>query len=79
MRSMPLRTMNSGPPQTWAAISAGFAFLYDMDVERYLPSYNGWGVTAFDALDTMLLMDLKDEYRRAVHIVEMTDFNRTTV
>ena len=43
------------------------------------PSYNGWGVTAFDALDTMLLMDLKDEYTRAVRIVEMADFNRTTV
>jgi mannosyl-oligosaccharide alpha-1,2-mannosidase len=40
--------------------------------------YNGWGVTAFDALDTMLLMDLKDEYMRAVRIVEMADFNQTT-
>ena len=43
------------------------------------PSYNGWGVTAFDSLDTMLLMDLKDEYRRALRMVEDADFSRSSV
>jgi len=45
----------------------------------FCSSYNGWGVTAFDALDTMLLMDLKEEYRHAIRIVEKADFNQTTV
>jgi hypothetical protein len=37
------------------------------------------GVTAFDALDTMLLMGLKDEYRRALRIVENANFNKSSV
>jgi hypothetical protein len=36
-------------------------------------------VTAFDALDTMLLMGLKDEYRRALRIVENANFNKSSV
>jgi len=42
-------------------------------------SFNGWGVTAFDALDTMLLMDLKDEYQRALKIVRNADFTKSQV
>lgn len=42
-------------------------------------SFNGWGVTAFDSLDTMLLMDLKDEYMRALDIVKGADFTKSQV
>lgn len=42
-------------------------------------SFNGWGVTAFDALDTMLMMDLKDEYQRALNIVREADFTTSHV
>lgn len=44
-----------------------------------LCSFNGWGVTAFDALDTMLMMDLKDEYQRALNIVRKADFTTSQV
>lgn len=37
-------------------------------------SFNGWGVSIFDSLDTMLLMDLDDEFRRAVSHVERAEF-----
>jgi mannosyl-oligosaccharide alpha-1,2-mannosidase len=46
---------------------------------RFTPSFNGWGVTAFDALDTMLIMDLRDEYKRALEIVRKADFTKSQV
>jgi len=42
-------------------------------------SFNGWGVTAFDSLDTMLLMGLKDEYASALEIVRQANFSTSTV
>jgi hypothetical protein len=40
-----------------------------------LDSFNGWGVTAADSLDTMLLMKLDEEYHRAVaQLSEMSFF-----
>ncbi|KAF9525568.1 glycoside hydrolase [Crepidotus variabilis] len=39
--------------------------------------YNGWGLTLFDSLDTMWVMGLKDEFRKAVDSVRTTHFNAT--
>lgn len=39
------------------------------------PSFNGWGVTAMDSLDTMLLMGLEDEYTRALPMISHTNFS----
>ncbi|KAH9479527.1 Mannosyl-oligosaccharide alpha-1,2-mannosidase IA [Psilocybe cubensis] len=38
--------------------------------------FNGWGATAFDSLDTMLLMGLDDEYKHALDIVKKADLSR---
>ncbi|KAJ3516943.1 hypothetical protein NLJ89_g816 [Agrocybe chaxingu] len=38
---------------------------------------NGWGLTAFDSLDTMLLMGLKEEFARAQEIVTNADFSKS--
>ncbi|KAJ3501629.1 hypothetical protein NMY22_g18861 [Coprinellus aureogranulatus] len=40
-------------------------------------SYNGWGVTAFDSLDTMLLMGLESEFQRAMEVVKAANFSVT--
>ncbi|KAF5383589.1 hypothetical protein D9615_003579 [Tricholomella constricta] len=42
---------------------------------NYSNKFNGWGVSVFDSLDTMLIMDLKNEYTRAVQIVKKTEFS----
>lgn len=39
-----------------------------------LASFNGWGVTVFDSLDTMILMGLHDEFARGLRIVEKARF-----
>ncbi|EAU90323.2 mannosidase [Coprinopsis cinerea okayama7 len=36
--------------------------------------YNGWAVTAFDSLDTLWLLGLKEEYDRALEVVQKVDF-----
>lgn len=41
---------------------------------QFKDNFNGWGVTLFDSLDTMILMDLNDEFRRALPVVEKADF-----
>ncbi|THU91531.1 glycoside hydrolase family 47 protein [Dendrothele bispora CBS 962.96] len=41
---------------------------------RYQDDFGGWGVTLFDSLDTMLLLDLKKEYERAIPYVEKAVF-----
>ncbi|KAF8745519.1 hypothetical protein AX14_008936 [Amanita brunnescens Koide BX004] len=40
-------------------------------------NFNGWGVTAFDSLDTMLLMGLDNEYKRALAIVRQANFTHS--
>ena len=40
-------------------------------------SFNGWGVTMYDSLDTMLLMGLHEPYARALKIVEGINFTET--
>ncbi|KAL1745201.1 glycoside hydrolase family 47 protein [Schizophyllum fasciatum] len=37
-------------------------------------NFNGWGVTVFDGLDTMILMHLDPEYKRALKHVEAIEF-----
>lgn len=38
-------------------------------------SFNRWGVTAVDSLDTMLLMGLKDEYERTLPLIMNSNFS----
>lgn len=38
-------------------------------------SFNGWGVSIIDSLDTMYIMGLHDEFNRAVAFVEQSDFS----
>ncbi|KAH7885871.1 glycoside hydrolase family 47 protein [Phlebopus sp. FC_14] len=38
-------------------------------------NFNGWGVTAVDSLDTMLLMDLQDEFNRALPLIQNMNFS----
>ncbi|SJL03943.1 uncharacterized protein ARMOST_07300 [Armillaria ostoyae] len=40
----------------------------------YKDNFNGWGVSIFDSLDTMVLLDLEGEYERARSYVEKTRF-----
>ncbi|KAL0565646.1 hypothetical protein V5O48_016374 [Marasmius crinis-equi] len=40
----------------------------------YVDNFNGWGVSMIDALDTMLLMGLDEEYSRALPRIEKLDF-----
>ncbi|KAI9573957.1 glycoside hydrolase family 47 protein [Boletus coccyginus] len=42
---------------------------------RSIDNFNGWGVTAVDSLDTMLLMGLQDEYARAIPMITATNFS----
>ncbi|KIY68900.1 glycoside hydrolase family 47 protein [Cylindrobasidium torrendii FP15055 ss-10] len=41
----------------------------------YADNFNGWGVTLFDSLDTMLLMDTEEEFQRARDIIATIDFS----
>ncbi|KAF9645503.1 glycoside hydrolase family 47 protein [Thelephora ganbajun] len=38
--------------------------------------FNGWGVTVFDSLDTMILMGFDEEFKRALDLVKKTKFVR---
>jgi len=42
-------------------------------------SFNGWGLTAFDSLDTMLIMGLEDEYRKGLTVVKQANFSVSKV
>ena len=37
-------------------------------------SFNGWGVSAIDSLDTMFLMGLNDEFKRGVALAGSINF-----
>lgn len=41
-----------------------------------LGRFNGWGVTAFDSLDTMILLGFDEEFKRALELVKITKFER---
>ncbi|KAL0060424.1 hypothetical protein AAF712_012793 [Marasmius tenuissimus] len=41
---------------------------------RNVNNFNGWGVTIYDALDTMLIMDLKDYFDEAVKVIAEENF-----
>ena len=47
--------------------------------ELTIGSFNGWGVTVFDGLDTMILMGLDHEYKRALKHVEDIEFDMEEV
>lgn len=42
-------------------------------------SFNGWGLTAFDSLDTMLIMGLEDEYQKGLTVVRQANFSVSKV
>lgn len=42
-------------------------------------SMNGWGLTLVDSLDTMHLLGLEDDFKRAVSKVETLDFSMPRV
>ena len=42
-------------------------------------SFNGWGVTAIDSLDTMILMDLKPQTQRVIEHIAKLDFKSAHV
>ncbi|TFK26226.1 mannosidase [Coprinopsis marcescibilis] len=44
--------------------------------EEGMNQYNGWALTVFDSLDTLWLLGFKDEYKRALKVVESIDFKR---
>lgn len=50
-----------------------------VDLTSISCSFNGWGVTLFDSLDTMILMNLTDELRRARPVVERASFAMSRV
>lgn len=41
--------------------------------------FNGWGVTLYDSLDTMWIMDLKDEFHHALQLISKQEFLPSTV
>ncbi|RPD79256.1 hypothetical protein L226DRAFT_567412 [Lentinus tigrinus ALCF2SS1-7] len=40
-------------------------------------NFNGWNVTMYDSLDTMLLVDLHEEFSAALPIISKEDFRKT--
>lgn len=50
-----------------------------LHIVTFIDSFNGWGVTLFDALDTMWLMDLHDDFRQSLHFVAKTNFTLAEV
>ncbi|KAF2147134.1 glycoside hydrolase family 47 protein [Aplosporella prunicola CBS 121167] len=46
---------------------------------RAADPYGGWAATLVDALDTLWMMDLRDEFAEAVAAVEHIDFSRCTL
>ncbi|CAG8720078.1 6403_t:CDS:10, partial [Cetraspora pellucida] len=40
-------------------------------------NFNGWGATIIDALDTMWIMDLKEEFNRSKDFVRSVDFTKS--
>ncbi|KAF9054465.1 glycoside hydrolase family 47 protein [Panaeolus papilionaceus] len=43
---------------------------------KSIDNFNGWGVTVFDSLDTMILMGLKEELAQAKEIIRAADFSK---
>ncbi|KAI0734035.1 glycoside hydrolase [Fomitopsis betulina] len=41
-------------------------------------NFNGWGVTLFDSLDTMIMMGLNDEFARSLPVISRATFETTT-
>ncbi|KAI7907019.1 glycoside hydrolase [Cokeromyces recurvatus] len=42
-------------------------------------SRNGWGATIIDSLDTLLIMNLEEDYQRALEFVSKVDFSKSSV
>lgn len=54
-------------------------FNYPTFAHVTIQSFNGWAVTAVDSLDTMHMMGLEQEYKRAMTAVHDTNFTLPTV
>ncbi|KAJ9057578.1 hypothetical protein DSO57_1021267 [Entomophthora muscae] len=53
--------------------------LRPMDGTPDVNVWGGWGVTLVDSLDTLWLMDLKEEFRDAVAVIAQIDFSKGTI
>jgi mannosyl-oligosaccharide alpha-1,2-mannosidase len=51
--------------------------LYYHAIHFFCDSFNGWGVSIVDALDTLLLMDLRPQFTRAMEHVAAMNFSQT--
>jgi hypothetical protein len=54
-------------------------FNYPTSTHVTTRSFNGWAVTAVDSLDTMHIMGLEQEYKRAMTAVYNASFSLPTV
>lgn len=45
---------------------------------QWLNSFGGWGATLVDSLDTLWLMDLKDDFEEGVEAIQKIDFSTNT-
>lgn len=71
--------MSCDPFRTQASTSKPLLYCPKCHVNLGDDSFNGWGVTVVDSLDTMLLMGLKDEYSRAIPMITAANFSLPTV
>lgn len=74
------RLMMSFCPCLGARLTSELHFFYvvvKMELIETIPvtSFNGWGLTAFDSLDTMLIMGLEEEYQKGLGVVRQANFS----
>ena len=63
-------------------LSPSFFFSFFLSIDFYFiykKRFNGWGVTLFDSLSTMWIMDLREEFEEAVDSIRDIQFNTTKV
>jgi Glycosyl hydrolase family 47 len=79
IRNMPCRSTSSCRLQGGKSTSIySLAFSLSLLIIN-IYSFNGWSVTLVDALDTMWMMELYDEFRDAIPIVANTSFTAREV
>ncbi|KAI9296184.1 seven-hairpin glycosidase [Neoconidiobolus thromboides FSU 785] len=65
--------------QSWdkyRKVAMGADEIGPMDGKMINNTWNGWGVTLVDSLDTLWLMGLKKEFKEAVEVVSHSDYKR---
>jgi acyl carrier protein len=76
-----LRPMTSFYPSLVARLIGEHLFAVESRREEVTlsSSFNGWGLTAFDSLDTMLIMGLEDEYQKGLDVVKQANLSVSQV